>query len=484
MVIKHNLSAQNADRMFVQTTKAKAKNMEKLASGYKINRAADDAAGLYMSEKMRRQVRGLSQASSNCQEGISLVQIADGAMEEVQDMLHRGNELCVKAANGTLTVEDRNYIHMEIRQLLQEINNIGERTTYNEIPILQGTGFRFIEDDPSIIAVGGLPDWVPVGSKNNLREEYITQETYKYTDVNGNPATQVFDITHEAATIDFRQFHGSESQIRELIGNGFYSTCCTCTNHYRIKFTGGTSSKLEVSGNHFIYNIGIEGAKDASELIQRIIQGTDNGNPRGHFTKMVEDNGKLIVYDDRCNAPRPQLPVGNGATVGSWDGWKNHQFWIRAHDVYGRFGPGVAYSIDDVQDFARKQGVHIQAGCEPGQHINIALPFISTLVMGISQVDARTQDGASAGIIAFKKAIEYVSDERSRMGAYQNRLEHTINNLDNVVENTQASESRIRDADIAKLMVEFVTKQVLSQTGQAMLVQSNQSRDGILSLLQ
>ncbi|MCI8773089.1 MAG: hypothetical protein HFI50_04020 [Lachnospiraceae bacterium] len=373
---------------------------------------------------------------------------------------------------------------MEIRQLLQEINNIGERTTYNEIPILQGTGFRFIEDDPSIIAVGGLPDWVPVGSKNNLREEYITQETYKYTDVNGNPATQVFDITHEAATIDFRQFHGSESQIRELIGNGFYSTCCTCTNHYSIKFTGGTSSKLEVSGNHFIYNIGIEGAKDASELIQRIIQGTDNGNPRGHFTKMVEDNGKLIVYDDRCNAPRPQLPVGNGATVGSWDGWKNHQFWIRAHDVYGRFGPGVAYSIDDVQDFARKQGVHIQAGCEPGQHINIALPFISTPVMGISQVDARTQDGASAGIIAFKKAIEYVSDERSRMGAYQNRLEHTINNLDNVVENTQASESRIRDADIAKLMVEFVTKQVLSQTGQAMLVQSNQSRDGILSLLQ
>lgn len=244
------------------------------------------------------------------------------------------------------------------------------------------------------------------------------------------------------------------------------------------------TSKLEVSGNHFIYNIGIEGTKNASELIQRIIQGTDNGNPRGHFTKMVEDNGKLIVYDDRCNAPRPMLPVGNGVTLGSWDGWKNHQFWIRARDVYGRFGPGVAYSIDDVQDFARKQEVHIQAGCEPGQHIKIALPFISTPVMGISQVDVRTQNGASAGIIAFKKAIEYVSDERSRMGTYQNRLEHTINNLDNVVENTHASESRIRDADIAKLMVEFVTNQILSQTGLAMLVQSNQSRDGILSLLQ
>ena len=363
------------------------------------------------------------------------------------------------------------------------INNIADRTTYNEIHVLQGTGFQFVEDDPSIIAVGGLPDWVPVGSKNNLNETYTTQETYQYTDTNGNPATQVFDITHEAATINFRQFHGSDSQIRELIGNGFYSTCCTCTNHYSIKFTGGTSSSLEVSGSHFIYNIGIEGAKDASELIQRIIQGTDNGNPRGHFTKMVEDNGKLIVYDDRCNSPRPPLPVGNG-TPGSWDGWRNHQFWIQAHDAYGRFGPGVAYSIDDIQKFARKQGVHIQAGCEPGTHISIALPFISTLVMGISQVDARTQDGASAGISAFKKALEYVSEERSRMGAYQNRLEHTINNLDNVVENTQAAESRTRDADIAKLMVEHVIGQVLAQTGQAMIVQSNQNRDGILSLLQ
>ena len=221
MVIKHNLSAQNANRMFVQTSKAQAKNMEKLASGYRINRAADDAAGLYISEKMRRQIRGLSQASSNCQEGISLVQIADGAMEEVQDMLHRGNELCIKAANGTLTVEDRNYIHMEIRQLLQEINNIADRTTYNEIHVLQGTGFQFVEDDPSIIAVGGLPDWVPKKKKNNLNESYTTQETYQYTDTNGNPATQVFDITHEAATINFRQFHGSDSQIRELIGNGF-----------------------------------------------------------------------------------------------------------------------------------------------------------------------------------------------------------------------------------------------------------------------
>ena len=205
MVIKHNMTAQNANRMFGLTMKARTQNMEKLASGYRINRAADDAAGLFISEKMRRQIRGLSQASDNCQEGISLVQIADGAMAEVSEMLNRGTELCVKAATGTLTVEDRNYIQMEIEQLLQEINSIGERTTYNEIQILKGTGFQFVEDDPSIIAVGGLPDWVPVGSKGYLNEEYTTKEKYDYTDANGNPATATFDITHDAATINFRQ---------------------------------------------------------------------------------------------------------------------------------------------------------------------------------------------------------------------------------------------------------------------------------------
>lgn len=484
MVIKHNLSALNANRMFGQTMKAKNKNMEKLSSGYRINRAADDAAGLSISEKMRRQIRGLSQASANSQEGISLVQIADGAMEEVHDMLHRGSELCIKAATGTLTDVDRNYIQMEIDQLLQEIDDIGIRTTYNEIPILLGSAPQLVEGGPSIITVGGLPKWVPVGSKDNLNEVYTTQETYKYTDVNGNPATQSVSITHEAATIDFRQFNGSQSQINELIGNGFYSTCCTCTRHYSIRFTGGTSSSMETSGTHFIYNIGIDGTKNASELIQRILDGTDNGNPRSHYTKMVEDNGKLVVYDDRCNGPRPILPVGNGTTIGTWDGWRNSQFYITAHDIYGRFGPGVAHSIDDLADFIRKNWVHIQVGAEAGQHLDIALPFISTPVMGISQVDARTQDGASAGIVAFKSALEYVSGERSRMGAYQKRLEHIINNLDNVIENTQASETWIRDADVAKLMVEFVTNQVLSQTGQSLLAQSNQNREGILSLLQ
>ena len=485
MIIQHNITAMNANRMLLNNDKHKATLSEKLSTGYKVNRAADDAASLSISEKMRRQIRGLTQASSNAQEGISLVQIADGAMEEVHDMLHRGSELCIKAATGPLTVEDRNAIQMEIGQLLQEIDRIGERTTYNEIPILQGSMPQLVEGDPSIVVVGGLPKWVPVGSKNNLNEEYTTQETWKYTDTNGNPATQVFNITHEAATIDFRQFNGSKSQINELIGNGFYSTCCTCTRHYSIRFTGGTSHSMETSGGHFIYNIGIEGTKNASELIQRIVDGTDNGNPRGHYTKMVEDNGKLVVYDDRCNTRMPIPPVGNGTTPGGWDNsWKNQQFMITAYDEFGRFGPGVAHSIDEMDDFIRKNWVHIQVGAEAGQHLDIKLPFISTYVMGVSQVDARTQDGADAGIEAFKKAIEYVGEERSRMGAYQNRLEHTINNLDNVVENIQASESRIRDADMAKLMVAYMTDQILGQTGISMLAQSSRNREGILSLLQ
>ncbi|MCR4787099.1 MAG: flagellar hook protein, partial [Lachnospiraceae bacterium] len=138
MVIQHNLQALNSYRMMGITNSSQAKSTEKLSSGYKINRAADDAAGLAISEKMRRQIRGLTQASLNCQDGISLVQIADGALNEVHDMLHRCSELSVKAANGTLTDMDRSYIQSEVDQIVSEIDKIAERTTFNEIPVLQG----------------------------------------------------------------------------------------------------------------------------------------------------------------------------------------------------------------------------------------------------------------------------------------------------------------------------------------------------------
>ena len=481
MVVQHNLAAMNANRMFLNNDRKKAKVTEKLSSGYRINRAADDAAGLAISEKMRRQIRGLTQAAKNAQDGISMVQIADGAMAEVHEMLHRGTELSIKAANGTLTDEDRSYIQREIEQLKSEIDGIAERTNFNEIQVLKGKDFPIEEGTSNVIISGGMPSWVTLGSTSNMSETYITKEKYRKTDTNGIISEVELDIKHEAATIDFSGFDGTPAKINELVGNGFHTTCCTCTNHYSIKFTAKSTSDMEVSGQHYIYNIGIAGVNDAGELMNRIIQGTNNGNPRGHYTKITADstNNKLIIYDDRSKEALPSEAVG-----GNWVGWNNYYSSnIKAHGEYGKFGPGAAYSVDDAGKLRNPATVALQIGAEAGQHLGVELPSISCKTLGISGIDVSTISGADAGITAFKKAVAYVSGERSRMGAYQNRLEHTIKNLDNVVENTQAAESAIRDADMAKLMVEYSNSNIIAQAGQAMMAQANQSNQGVLQLL-
>ena len=477
MVVQHNLAAMNANRMFLNNDRKKAKVTEKLSSGYRINRAADDAAGLAISEKMRRQIRGLTQASKNAQDGISMVQIADGAMAEVHEMLHRGTELSIKAANGTLTDEDRSYIQREIEQLKSEIDGIAERTNFNEIQVLKGKDFPIEEGTSNVIISGGMPSWVTLGSTSNMSEEYITKEKYR---ADGSATEDEVEIKHEAATIDFSAFDGSQAKINELAGNGFYTTCCTCTNHYSIKFTAESTSNMEVSGQHYIYNIGIAGVTDAEQLMDRIIRGTDNGYPRSHYTKLAADNAnnKLIIYDDRSKEANPKA-----GTTGTWVGWNYPSFNITAHGEYGKFGPGAAYSVDDAGKLRNPTTIALQIGAEAGQHLGVELPSISCKTLGISGIDVSMISGADAGITAFKKAVAYVSGERSRMGAYQNRLEHTIKNLDNVVENTQAAESAIRDADMAKLMVEYSNSNIIAQAGQAMMAQANQSNQGVLQLL-
>ncbi|MCM1563236.1 MAG: flagellin [Clostridium sp.] len=268
MVVKHNLTAMNSNRMLGLTTASQAKSTEKLSSGYKINRAADDAAGLAISEKMRRQVRGLTQASANAQDGISMVQTAEGALNEVHDMLQRINELAVKGENGTLTASDRSYINSEVQQLMSEIDRVASTTTFNEKNLLTGS----------------------------------------------------------------------------------------CDN------------------------------------------------------------------------------------------------------------------------------VDLQVGAETGQHITLEIEAMSCKSIGLS---GSVKDAASAGALntSVKAAIAKVNEQRSTLGAVQNRLEHTISNLDNIVENTTSAEAAIRDTDMATEMVQYSNNNILAQAGQAMLAQSNQANQGVLSLL-
>jgi flagellin len=271
MVVQHNLTAMNSNRMLGLTAASQAKSTEKLSSGYRVNRAADDAAGLAMSEKMRRQVRGLTQASANAQDGISMVQTAEGALNEVHDMLQRMNELAVKAENGTLTTDDRSYINKEVKQLMSEIDRVASTTTFNEKQLLSGS----------------------------------------------------------------------------------------------------------------------------------------------------------------CSA-----------------------------------------------------GVDLQVGAEAGQHIQLKIAKMSVSAIGINQAENATSvDAAKKLNAAVKSAITSVNNQRADLGAVQNRLEHTVNNLDNVVENTTAAESAIRDTDMATEMVKFSNNNILAQAGQSMLAQANQSNQGVLSLL-
>lgn len=306
MVVKHNLTAMNANRMLGITTDAQAKQTEKLSSGYRINRAADDAAGLSISEKMRRQIRGLTQASSNAQDGISMVQTAEGALNEVTDMLQRMNELAVKAANGTYTTTQKQYIADEINQLTSEINRIATTTRFNDQILLKGTFQK--QGSGLVLQIG-------------------------------NEAGQTMSINI------------SNMQATALV-----------TSVQRSAVTWTTAS----------------------------------GKTINSIAASVKLDGKI-----------------------KWSSLK-------------------------AASAANKIGSYIQL---------------------------------------IKLSLETVASQRSALGAVQNRLEHTIKNLDNVVENTTAAESRVRDTDIAKEMVEYSNNQILAQAGQAMLAQGNQANQGVLSLL-
>ena len=446
MVISHNLLAMNANRQLNLINNRQKKTTEKLSSGYRINRSADDAAGLAISEKMRRQIRGLTQASLNCQDGVSLCQVADGALSEVHDMLDRCSELSIKAANGTLTSEDRNYIGLEINQIKEEIDAIKEKVTFNGIEVLKGKEAVAADEPPTI--QGGLPNWVQVDGGGALSGPKTMDQTINVSGTN-----------YLGSTFDFSNLKSGNVSDLTKPDSGFYTTCCTCSNHYSFTFTDTNSNTIKQSGNHYIFEIGINGVTNGSELVTRI-QNAVGDNPASHYTRLAFDGDKLHVYDER--------PDMVGASVSS---------------PYGQIGPGVAYGKEST---TVAPDIIIQAGAENDerQQIKIKLPGISCSLMNIGATSVSSESLARNAITAFKNAKSYVSMERSRRGAYHNRLEHTINNLNNVVENTTAAESQIRDTDMAKFMVEYSRDTILQSAAHAMLVQANQSPQGILALLQ
>ena len=411
MVVQHNLTAMNSNRMLGVTTRAQAKSTEKLSSGYKINRAADDAAGLSISEKMRKQIRGLTQASSNAQDGISAVQTAEGALNEVQDMLQRMNELAVKAANGTNSEDDRNYIQDEVNQLIKEIDRVSTTTKFNETYLLKGddTTAATVTDTKVAEVTAGA---VGAAQKYTIDFSGIKAPTEGKSDVSFKVGSKTYSITVEAGD-DADKIGG---KIKDVMDKN--------------KYTDKNDVEYNVTNNGA--TITLEAAKNGD------VAADDKLSKTGNDAVTVKSSGILTL----------KLHVGADSTTDN------------------------QISVDIKQMSASVLGL------KTGKSTTTAAENDTLLVNGKDDENARN------AIDTIASALQEVSKQRSALGAAQNRLEHTISNLDNVVENTTSAESSIRDTDMATEMVKYSNNNILAQAGQAMLAQANQSNQGVLSLLQ
>ena len=397
MVVQHNLTAMNSNRMLGITTGSQAKATEKLSSGYKINRAADDAAGLAISEKMRKQIRGLTQASANAQDGISSVQTAEGALTEVHDMLQRMNELAVKAANGTMSESDRDAIQSEVDQLVTEIDRVSTTTKFNETYLLKGSN-------------------------------------------NGTAGKLVYNGTvGQSINIDTEKGTGT-------VGITSGATGTTSDN------TSYSGKTVSANGKTYILVESTTGTMSVSQAVDDLTKET---------TKAYSSMDALmsgIKRDDHQNIKT-----------------------ITFDSVNSNLKVEAFANLNDAIDFS----LHVGADSSDDNKINLNISSMSARGLGINGLDISgdNDDNATAAIDTIADALQRVSAQRATLGAVQNRLEHTIANLDNVVENTTAAESAIRDTDMATQMVTYSNNQILAQAGQAMLAQSNQSNQGVLSLL-
>ncbi len=623
--VKTNMLAWNAGRQFKINEKADAKRTEKLSSGYRINRAADDAAGLSISEKMRRQIRGLTQASSNAQDGISMVQSAEGALNEVHEMLHRANELAVKAANGTLSDEDRAMVDAEVQQIKREIYNTAKNTVFNEIRLFPDDGlspkagsvlasydyevtFDFANGSVAVNqqanGVSSRPG-VQVNSGSALADKIANQYIpnavqqifdafpsfataqgtteikmalnvkfidgpgntlalagYTYSPSGGKPKTMYINVdAADFKDADIGSGSDKEKQLESTIAHELMHTVMQYNltdgmsgrngEKYPTWFVEGTA---QLAGGGFPTNWNNELLYYADKLadeddtsqdanIAKYLQKyTMQGRPYGHgylgaayigYLANKQNGGSAdvtganiaggmdLIFGDLIKGKKLDQAIKDrtGKSISEINGLfssgngdltefarklafnsKDGAGSVIVSQAAGGLGAGGAgkpiigsgagsgaFTIDPSQvnvDFSGgSANVAIQVGSEAGQHIDFKLYQMNTQALGLADMNVNTVEDASDAINFVKEAIINVSSVRSHYGAVQNRLEHTIANLDNVVENTTAAESRIRDTDMAKEMVAHANSQVLLQAGQSMLAQANRSSEIILGLL-
>jgi flagellin len=449
MIINHNLGAANALRNMSINSNSASKSMQKLSSGLRINTAGDDAAGLAISEKMRGQIRGLDQASSNAQDGISLMQTAEGALNETTSILQRMRELSVQGANDTLNSNDRGQIQKEIDQLTSEIDRIGDTTEFNTKKLLNGganvSGTITGADAASLSIVGGTGD-TTVGT------------TVKFTDATlataasdgagaaqvGNSLAAASTITINGTSFSFALGETNQNVLDTINKAGVGVTASLNANTFTITADSvGSASKIEIAG------------------------------VTGDFTGIASATGTDATVTFAAAGGATQYSA-NGNTITIQDGAAKGLELNVNKAITG----GVADATVDTNGT-----LSLQIGANEAQTINVGIGDMRSAALGVSGIKVTDSKTATKAITTIQTAIDKVSTERSKLGAVTNRLEHTIANLGTSSENMTSAESRIRDVNMAKEMSTFSKNNILAQAAQAMLAQANQQPQQVLQLL-
>ncbi|WP_061996670.1 flagellin [Clostridium sp. ATCC 25772] len=451
MIINHNMNALNAHRSMVGNTGAAGKSMEKLSSGLRINRAGDDAAGLAISEKMRGQIRGLDQAQRNSQDGISLIQTAEGALNETHSILQRMRELAVQGGNDTNNTSDRGQIQKEIEQLTSEINRISNTTEFNTKKLLNGdtdVKAEISDNLKDVIKVTGSSDKTKVGTELDI------------TDVKtATGATATTAVATNADTTEEVTIKIGDKEIK--LANGTAAADIVDKVNEELKKAGIDAVASANAGNKLVITSNEVGSNSTLKV-------QDDAAAKDNFvdaTPGAGTNAKITVGGKEIEGK------GNTVTISGVDGAEGLQ--IEVLQTKAEAGKVNVTSV----------GMNLQIGANEGQNISLSIGNMSAEALGVSGLDLSDADKSDKAVTTIQSAIDKVSSERSKLGAVQNRLEHTINNLGTSSENLTAAESRIRDVDMAKEMMTFSKNNILQQAAQAMLAQANQQPQGVLQLL-
>ena len=539
MRIQHNIMAMNAYRNYNNNTSALSKNLEKLSSGYKINRAGDDAAGLAISEKMRAQITGLNAAQKNVKDGISLVKTGEGAMQEIQDMLNRMDYLATQSANGTYDNEvDRANLQKEVGALKEEINRIADSANFNGIKLLDGSlsstggsagagaptvgGLETTTTDATKFTVDSAP---PTGITTNLTDGAELTMTVNYTDASGAAKSEKLTLTYveDGAKGKLVTAGGTEVVIAgtakqpnaKELGSAFAAAikengalsdtfkvsadATTGKLTFTAKEGGAATSVGSITEN---WTAGAVNQADKAQTLGAPTKGVDayesfnfaggdfkagdvftvNGQ-KFAFVNSEADAAKLgsnvncvklgnaDTIDNTAVAEMVKVIKGKTGAMGiEVDGTTNTQINFKSSTIAGAAGSG---------------GLTLQIGDTPDDYnqMKVVIGDMHTKALGIDGLDISNQTSAKEAIDVIKNAINQVSSVRGDLGAVQNRLEHTSNNLSVMAENIQDAESTIRDTDVAEEMMSYVKNNILVQSAQAMLAQANQVPQGVLQLL-